>query len=406
MKAISIMLILIIVSCPAMALDIKAQIDSASSEITAFFEGVPSTDFVIIPGSGISAEDKLIFSLLKENVESADTIEIMPDSAGRPSRSLILLGSSKTNIMMKKLDEEGSIVSRKASSYPPVMVEMLVLDNGKKALCIYSQKEDGLLQNNAPARSPLGLFLDKKQVAVAATMISLLLLFLLHILMNAGSGIFTEFSSSKIMQKISGKKQARKKEITHVHKYLHKGEVIALLTTILVFSAMMTWSWAPSSGDFPKYMLLNLGIVGLITISRELYRVFMCYRHRISSEVFLWPAGTGLTVISTFLGNTFSLASYTLVEEGACEKRLGKITFMLSLITFSLAILLYIIDIFIPSQIFQLTFVYAIMMVFIELFPLSPMPGSDCRKWNKYAWLGLYIAAIAAYVYMNFTTYV
>ena len=120
----------------------------------------------------------------------------------------------------------------------------------------------------------------------------------------------------------------------------------------------------------------------------------------------LWPFGIVITLISTFLGNTFSLVSYNLLDtEHQAEKKFGKLSFIISLITVIVAFAAYIYNIFNPSVVVQMIFVYCIMSVFIELFPLSPMPGADIKKWNFFVWASSYLFVIASYIYMTLSLY-
>ena len=74
--------------------------------------------------------------------------------------------------------------------------------------------------------------------------------------------------------------------------------------------------------------------------------------------------------------------------------------------TFGLAILAYILNVLFPSLIMQMIFVFSIMIVFIEMFPMSPMPGEDIKKWNFTVWLISYIVIILAYIGLNFSVYI
>jgi hypothetical protein len=167
----------------------------------------------------------------------------------------------------------------------------------------------------------------------------------------------------------------------------------------------MTWSYSGDMHEFLRMLGLNFVIVGTVTLIRESFRIFFCYREKLKSEYRFWIFGTLLTFISTLLGNTFSLVSYTLTE-GESEKKLGKLSFIISLITVFASIAAYVINIFHPSLVLQMIFVYCIIVSFIELFPLAPMAGADIRKWNAFVYVIFYLIVFALYVSMNFTMYV
>jgi hypothetical protein len=176
--------------------------------------------------------------------------------------------------------------------------------------------------------------------------------------------------------------------------------------TSVVFAITMSWAWSGNMKEFQRIFVINLIIVAVISFLREIARQFICYKNKLRTEYSFWPFGGVLTLISTFLGNTFSLVSYTLVDDNIDEKKFGKITFMISLFTFIAAVIAYIINIFSPGLILQMIFVYCIMMLFIEMFPMAPFAGNDIRKWKFVTWLVFYIVVIVSYIYVNFTAYV
>ena len=59
-----------------------------------------------------------------------------------------------------------------------------------------------------------------------------------------------------------------------------------------------------------------------------------------------------------------------------------------------------------PMISYQMIFVYCIMIVFIELFPLPPMAGSDIKKWKGAVWGIFYLVVIISYIFMNFTNFI
>jgi hypothetical protein len=389
--------------------NVKQSVEKASSQVTDFFSSVSKEDVIIVTGSRISLEDKILFNMLKSQVNEIQGIQIESDTYGFSQAELskenfVLIGSEKTNIVSKNLS---SLLSsgEKTTISPFVLV---FSNNGRKVMVIYSEKEINNNDNKAADRSLLGRIMDKKYVPAAATFLSILLLYLWNIFGKTIMGLISDFSSSKVIQKITEKKKIRKKEVHHLklHEYVDKGEIIALFLTSVIFAATMSWTWMKDISEFKRMFIINFIIVALISFLRELYRQYSCYKMKVRTEYVFWPFGSIMTIVSTFLGNTFSLASYTLLDENVDEKKFGKISFKISVMTFALAIIAYIINIFSPSLVLQMIFVYSIIVVFIELFPMQPMSGNDIKKWSKLAWIIFYVIVAASYVYMNFTIYV
>jgi hypothetical protein len=227
------------------------------------------------------------------------------------------------------------------------------------------------------------------------------MLYLWQVFGNTLIELINETVSSKILDKWSKKKKIKK------NQFLNLSEIIAFLIFVVMFAFMMAYSWSSDKKEFFSLLLLNIVIIGIISFIREFARLIFCHKHKFKSEYIFWPFGTILTVASTFLGNTFSLSACTLLDEDEKdEKKFGKFSFLISLFTFLFAIIAYIINILTPSIILQMIFVFSIMIVFIELFPMSPMPGYDVKKWSFPLWIISYIVVFLVYIYMNFTVYV
>jgi hypothetical protein len=410
-KIILMFFFLVLLNC-TFALDmanIKESVEKASTDVSEFFSSVSKDDLIIVTGSKISLEDKILFNMLKSQVNEVQGIKIESDEyvynlPDLDKQNLILIGGEKTNLVSNKLS--ALINSGEKNTISPLI--LVFSDKERKIMILYSEKEVYNNENQAAERSPLSSIMDKKYVPVAATFLSILILYLWNIFGKTIIGFMSEFSSSKIIQKITEKKKIKKKEAHHLklHEFIDKAEVIALFLTSVIFATTMSWTWMKNIDEFKRMFVINLIIVALISIAREVYRQYSCYKIKVRTEYVFWPFGSIITFASTFLGNTFSLASYTLLDENADEKKFGKISFKVSVITFFLAIVAYVINIFSPNLILQMIFVYSIIVVFIELFPMPPMPGNDIKKWSKLIWALFYLIVTASYIYMNFTIYI
>ncbi|MCM2325365.1 MAG: hypothetical protein NDI94_02790 [Candidatus Woesearchaeota archaeon] len=414
MKIFSYLLILILLSCPAYSLhtdDLKSEIESASVEVNSFFADVSRTDFLVVSGSHVSMEDKMLFNLIRTSVDYLQSIKVESDVDAikeYSGKTIILLGSERTNVLSKKLTEDGLLIDAKESRYDPLILKFAKTTDGKKVMMAYSLKEINNNENHAITKSPLAKIMDKKYVPAAATFLSILLLYLWSILGKTAMALANEFISSKILGRASKDKKVNDKIDCNVklHKFFTPPEIISFFITVLVFTITMSWSWSSDFSEFKAIFFINLIIIILISGLREFLRQLFCYRHKVKTEFTSWPAGAFLTLITTYFGVTFSLASYTLTEDNINEeKRLGKQAFLISLMTYSIALIAYILNILFPSLTLQMIFVFCIMTVFIEFFPFSPFAGNDIKDWNLKTWIIAYAVTIATYISMNFTLY-
>jgi hypothetical protein len=414
-KSFVFLLIFLISISTIAAIDVsqlKSGIEEASTKVNSFFSQTERQDIIIITGSEISIEDELLFNMLKSQISDIQGLMILSDKQGIlkqeiNEKDLVLVGGKKTNIVTKELvkDESNSVV------ISPMVLVFYTSPEGKKIMVLYSQKELTNNDNKAAEKSFLSRIMDKKYVPAAATFLSLLLLYLWNIFGKTIMSIISDFSSSKIIQKATAKKKIKKKDIAamphlKLHEFIDKTEIIALFITTIVFAITMSWTWSGDFKEFTRMLVINLIIVGIVSLLRESIRQYMCFKQKLRTEYSFWPFGTILTFVSTCLGNTFSLVSYTLVDENVDAKKFGKISFNISLLTFVAAFIAYIANILNPSLVLQMIFVYAIMMLFIELFPMAPFTGNDIKKWSFSKWLIFYIIVTVCYVYVNFTAYV
>ena len=404
-KILAYLVISIFLINPVLALSItemKSQIESASSDMSSFFDSIPKEDMIIIKGSKLSTEEKMVFNLIKSNMDKLQGIEIVPDTMQIDgSKYPVFLGSQKTNYALKNL--EGKFIEEQNSLYSPIIIRK-GLFNGKRSMILSSEREINNNENHAIKKSPLNLVMNEKYVPIVATLISMFLLYLWQVIGKTVMETINEFISSKLIDKKAKKKRQRK---IKKNEFVNLNEIIAFIITVLVFSFIMSWTWTSDSNGFKKICMINLIVVFVITFIREIARLIFCYKFKLISELIFWRFGTVLTIISTLLGNTFSLASYTLLNEGTKDlKKYGKISFMISMFTFVVAIVTYVINLFSPSLILQMLFVYSIMTLFIEMFPKEPFTGYDIRLWSNTVWFISYVVIIIAYVSMNFTLYV
>ena len=383
-------------------LPLDEKIELASDDVSDFFGATPPENIIVVTGSDITLEDRILFNLIKSNLNlpGLKILTDFQDIGAYDSKNLVLLGSRKTNSFTQSLVEAGLIENRVKKDYSPLIIETANI-GARKVLLIYSKKEMVNVQSTAAAKSPLNNIIDEKYVPAAATFLSILLMYLWQVGSKTLFDFMNETISSKILDKKSSNHKIKKNE------FVNKNEIIAFVIYVIVFAFSIAYGWSTGFKQFLELFLLNLGIIGAIALIRELARLKFCHKHKLRSEFVLWPFGTVVTVISTFLGNTFSLASYTLLDEDENdEKKFGKSAFLISLFTFILAIGAYLLNIIFPNLILQMIFVFSIMIVFIEMFPMSPMPGADIKEWSFPVWLISYIVVIVSYIFLNFSVYV
>ncbi len=261
-------------------------------------------------------------------------------------------------------------------------------------------------ENQAITRSPLGGILPKTAVPIVATATSLVLLGLWQLF----GGIITEFLSDYASEKIIDTKAGKKRfgqtlnAINIPYLPIQTAELFNLVLAVFVFSLAMSWTWASTTDEMLSLFLLNLLIIGVIYTLKEAHRLHHSKKHNLITHHSFWPMGALLTLLSTLLGNTFSLASYTHSDHEE-EKSYAQMLFSTNLLLYIISLGSFLLHYVISHVAFQMIFVFCIMMVMIDMTPLKPLDGARIKTWNTTYWLIFYVVVIISYVVMNFNLY-
>jgi len=150
MRRILLILLLCLPGAYAELSDTDQKIDEASAIISDFFSEFNNNEMVIIQGSKISLEEKMIFGLIKQRNAQLQGIDIKPDTFSDTRLAYILVGQ-KTNLYAKDL----KIKESTTEDFSPVLLTYGTLETGEKFLIAYSEKEVINKQNQAILKSPL-----------------------------------------------------------------------------------------------------------------------------------------------------------------------------------------------------------------------------------------------------------
>jgi len=257
--------------------------------------------------------------------------------------------------------------------------------------------------NQVADRSIFGGVLPRTAIPAVATVISIATISLWQLFGSLIVDFLSDFTSEKIIDWKGTKKNFSEKldKITIPHLPMSTSEAFNLFVASAIFSFAMSWAWSINLVDFLLLFVLNLIIVGVLFSFRELFRVEYSKIHNIATHHIIWPFGAVLTIISTFLGNTFSLAS-NVTADNEEDKHFSRMLFFSTIIFFGVALGSFLIYLVTANVVFQMTFIFCMMTIMIDMTPLSPMDGANIRKWNLKYYLVLYAAIIVSYIFMLF----
>ena len=257
--------------------------------------------------------------------------------------------------------------------------------------------------NNAIKKSPLNIIIPKETVPIAATLITVTTIGLWQLF----GGVFIDFFSDYSSEKIIDSKGSKRKYSSRLDRFnipfipLSTTELFHILIAVIVFSIALSWTWGSSINQVLTLFLLNIVIIGIIYIFRELLRVHYSSKLNIQTDHVLWPFGAILTIVSSFLGNTFSLASYN-TAENEDDGRYAQLLFNSNIIFYSIATAFFIMNLLVSHVVFRMIFIFLIMTLTIDMTPLIPMDGEIIRKWDIKKFMVLYIIILASYIFMIF----
>ncbi len=373
--------------------------------------GLSYSDLVLIKGSDLSIQEELLMFFAQQQIPDLDKIETVYDteisdiSAFASSyEKLIFLGGNRTNQIISSLQSSGALQIEETYRSNPFVASFASSSSFDANFVIFSTGlEASNLENNGPTRSPLSQIMDKRLTPIVATIASITIIHIANLFGSTISEFFFDYTSEKLGERKKKKHQFKKEKKSSTAIRMGK-EIASIIIAIVIFSISLSWTWSTNFSHFYSLLIINFFVVSFFYLIREGLRVYYSRKYKLNTEHVFWPLGSFLTFLSTLLGNTFSLASYTALENEEKEKRYSRMYFSIFSILFGLTLLAFIINIFIGSQVIQMFYVFTIMAVFIDMTPIKPLDGYEVKKFNLKRWILLYIPVFIIYIIIMFQT--
>jgi len=372
-----------------------------------------ASDLLIIKGSNLYIQEEMLMVFARLQLPKINQILMVIDSninnisnTVSEYEKIIFLGGSRTNDIVDSLVAENNIEITKIYSYTSFLISVANIPLMETEVLIFSSTlEETMLTNKAPERSILSQIMDKRLIPIVATITSISILQLINVFGTTVSEFFFDFTSEKLgtrkKEKHQTKKERSKKRSIRIIK-----EITSILLASIIFALALSWSWSDDLSNIFHLFIVNLLVIGLFYLIRESLRVYYSKKYQLHTEHVFWPLGSMLTVGSTILGNTFSLTSYTYLENEENEQRYSKMYYTIFKIFFIVTICSFLINIFFPATALQMFYVFIIMSLFIDMTPIKPLDGYEVKQWNKRKWLLLYILVFISYFIIMFSTFV
>ena len=270
------------------------------------------------------------------------------------------------------------------------------LGNGAVVVAISDKMgfEPGAVKNEGVKYSPLNAVMAPEYVPIAATGISLIML----ILFNVGRTVF----ESKALD--LGRKGRKVGDGAMMYRGYNMSEVLAIVGASAVLGVSISWQYFGPSGDFVFWVFVNTVICLLGGILHELtHRIFAHY-FNIKMEYVFWTAGSALTLISSFLGNAFSIQAFILEEisKDIPRWKVGLMKLSAPLVSAFVMIAFAYLYYQSPNPVFKAVYSTSALWAIAEILPFGSLDGKDIRDWSHTIWFASFSFIAMAYLAVTF----
>lgn len=181
---------------------------------------------------------------------------------------------------------------------------------------------------------------------------------------------------------------------------LREGTFIGIST--VVYSLAFTFVEFKSTGSLlmiPINLVMSLLLAVVLVVGSEILRDIVARLYRLESRYDLWPLGLVLVAFSAYMGNVFAVPGKAYIQTNDRKAR-GVINAMTPLYSLFISVLI-ILFVFpkMPKEIGGMLISMSLALGCYEVLPFPPLKGADIWKWNRLAWLLLFLPLYALYVW-------
>lgn len=335
--------------------------------------------------------------LKKITVESSDKSSTaskdltMVDTSGR---LIVLLGGPAQNTITSRLLEMGMLNTEKREMLNQMVVADGKTGEGIKVVVISDKRGFANLERKAASYSPLVFCLPLQWIPIAASIIGAVLMSILNLLKGYIESIILDL----------GKKGYGIHEKTLKIFGVKVREVLAVIAASIVLGLAVSWTFAGPTVGFIGLLLLNTLLCFVGGISHEVIHWAMAKILKIKTEYRFWLSGSIMTVITSFLGNSFGLQGFLIeeVEKDAPRWKTGLMKLSSPVFSTIVMVIFAATNFFLPHVVFQMVYSIAGMLAMVEILPFQPMDGYEIRKWNILIWLIAFIFILVSFIATNF----
>ncbi|HSB47781.1 MAG TPA: hypothetical protein VLD37_07255 [Candidatus Bilamarchaeum sp.] len=259
-------------------------------------------------------------------------------------------------------------------------------------LSISSRKGYDERPNAGVALSPLNAFMPKEFVPLAATGISVFALAIISLVRT----VF-EFKALDI-----GRKGKKVGEGAAYYRGINLTEAGAVVGASVILGVSISWQYFGT--DFLKWIAINSIICLFAAIMHELTHRAFAYAFKLKIEYRFWPAGSVLTLISSYLGNAFSIQGFLLedIEPDVPRWKVGLMKLSAPLVSTAIMVIFALLNYESPSLIYQTIYSTSGLWAMAEILPFGGLDGKDIKDWSHTVWFLAFTVISGCYVAVTF----
>lgn len=276
------------------------------------------------------------------------------------------------------------------------ITQVVRIGNGYKYSTFHRQRDEYSpppVETHHTSRSPLRSFLPMEVIPIVATGIGLGLLWFWKKIESFVNLFLRRYLSGSIMKKV--KKQTTISAYKGINIYnlrIKYREWLAVGITALVFAIALSFNFTNYFYFLFLNFLVNVLVYGIITFTR----LFLDKHFDTHREYKLWGWGAIVTVLTGWLGNTFSLAGYVITDKAS--KKPAFINFMTSASYIFFSFIFICLYRVIQGHFFRMSMVLMLSITLIDMLPFSPFSGKIMYQTKKQLWLILFVPVALLYV--------
>jgi hypothetical protein len=385
----------------ALTLGIYAEVETNATTSAEFEAYLADTSLIILGKDMDLAERVLLDSAKASNAWLAKAKESNDSTAardavlsGRHPLVLIIGGPEQNNVTAYGISSGWFNDTRAVEG--GLIVKTGKLPNGAVVVAISDKMgyEAGAVKNEGAKYSPLSAIMPREYVPAAATFISLIML----ILINVGRTVF-EFKALDL-----GRKGRKVGEGARMYRGYNVSEALAITGASVVLGISISWQYFGPSGDFVFWVVVNSIICLLAAILHEVTHRIFAHFYKIEMEYVFWPAGSALTLASSYLGNAFSIQGFILeqIPPGVAKWKVGLMKLSAPVVSAIVMVLFAFLYYQSPNPVFKTVYSTSALWAVAEILPLGSLDGKDIREWSHSVWFVSFCLIGISYLAVTF----